>query len=164
MILNSAEIAPEIRKRGMEIAGEIFPASVGPDQMQATEENFQKLKSLNPNSILYDIRDGEIAGWAVVVPTSRELMEKFVNREIGEQAVLDLAEKQDSYPALYVCAAAVVPAYRRRGVAMNLVQEAIARMPLEPRHELYAWTTSPEGVALIEKLQQQTGTVVRIRS
>ncbi len=163
MILNTTEITPEIKKRAIEIGEEIFATQSAPDQMQVSEENFEKLKALNPNTILYEVIDNEPVGWVVLVPTSTEIMDKFLSGVIGEQKILDLAEKQEHYPALYLCAAAVLPAYRRQGLAVRLLKEAVSRMPLQDGYQMYAWPTSEEGKALLEKFQKETGKVIPIR-
>ena len=164
MFLNSQEITPEIKKRGIEIGEEIFATEAAPDQMQVSEANFEKLKALDPNTIIYEVIDGEPVAWVVVVPTSREIMNKFLTKEIGEQRLLDLTQKQVSYPALYLCAAAVLPPYRRQGLAMRLMKEAIARMSLEKGYQLYGWPTTAEGRAFHKKFEEETGTVVPIRT
>jgi hypothetical protein len=164
MILNAAEIQEELRQKGLEMAESIFETDAHPDQMQATPENFQKLKSLDVNSILYQVKDdNEPIAWVVVMPTQRAVAEKFITGTINEQEFLDNTEPAESYDAVYICAAATLPEYRRKGVASDLVKTALYRLPLKVDYEIYSWPTSAEGAEGLKKLGQKTGKVIHTR-
>ena len=163
MFLNAEEVTSDIKKRSIEMSGEIFATEAAPDQMQASEENFEKLKFLDPNTLLYEVIEGDLAAGVGVGPTSLETMEAFLSHQISAQKLLDITEKQDQYPSLYLCAAAVLPQYRRQGIAMKLLKEVITRMSTTKDVLLYAWPTSSEGRSLVEKFKKETGKVIRIR-
>ena len=163
MILNTEKITQDIYEKGLAMAERVFDTPAHPDQMQATPENFNKLKSINPNTILYEVREGRPVAWVVLVPTTIEVMDKFLKGEISEQKLLDLTQPQEKYPALYLCAAATLPEYQRQGIAGELTKTAISRMPLENNYIVYSWPTSKAGEVALKKFEAETGKVIQIK-
>jgi len=132
--------------------------------MQATQENFERLKSISLDAVLYDVSEnGKLHGWLVSVPTTRELADKFLNGEIGEQSLLEMTPRLSEYDTVYLCAAATLPEYRRQGVSKKLTNEAFSRLPLSADFEVYIWPTTPEGFAVTEKFKQETDRILHIK-
>jgi ribosomal protein S18 acetylase RimI-like enzyme len=164
MILNTLTVTPEIRDYSIRLAEEIFDIQNHQDQMRAEPATFDKLKALSPDSVLYEIADADrLAGWVVIVPTNKEIMDKFTSKVITEQQLLDMSKPSQSYSALYLCAAATLPEYRRMGIALRLTKEAISRMHLTSDYELFAWPTTKEGESVLKKLETETGKMIHIR-
>ncbi len=164
MILNTLTISREIRDESIRVAEDAFETSASLDQIPATQETFNKLKSLDPNSILYDVSpENKLRAWVVVVPTSKDLMNKFLSKEIGERGVLDMSVPGNEYSSVYLCAAVTLPEYRRQGIANTLIKEAVSRMPLSQDCEFFGWPTSVEGEMLVKKLEEETGKIIHLR-
>lgn len=56
---------------------------------------------------------------------------------------------------LYICSAFTVQEYRNKGLALNLLKEAIDRITKHRKFELFAWPYSKEGENLIERLGKE---------
>lgn len=148
----------------LNIGEQFFGTASDPSQMPATRESFHKLQKLHPKTVVYRLENGEPVSWVVVLPTSTELMEKFLKGEINERELLDLTEPQDRYAALYLCAAFTVPEHRRRGYAVEMFKEAIEAIPHTKDVKLFAWIFSEEGRKLTEKLNSILGAKILIKS
>jgi hypothetical protein len=148
----------EIEQKMDKISEEIFGTEKDPTQIPITHESGEKLEKLSPNWINYRLDDkGEPVSWVVVVPTTREIAEKFLSNEITEKEILDLSSPQDHYSGLYLCAAVTVPEYRRMGLAIKLMQETIESIPTTEDCLIFAWSYSSEGGMLINKLEKVLG-------
>ena len=154
----------KILDKMLDIGEQFFGTANDPDQMPATRESFYKLQRLHPKTVIYRLEKGEPISWVVVLPTSAELMEKFLRGEINERELLDLTEPQDKYEALYLCAAFTVSEYRRRGYVIEMFKEAINAIPHVQDVKLFAWLFSQEGRRLTEKLNSVLGTKILIKN
>jgi ribosomal protein S18 acetylase RimI-like enzyme len=164
MILNTESVTPGLREESIHLAETVFDTSSHPDYIQPGLETAKKFSSLSPDCVLYYITDdGKLAGWVVSVPTSREIMEKFLQGAITEKGLLDLTVPASHYSALYLCAAVTLPEYRRQGIAIKLAQEALRRINLTSDAEVCAWPTTSEGARTVEKLGSITGRVIHIK-
>lgn len=137
----------------LNISEQFFGTVNDPEQIPITEGSNFKLHKLHPKSFIYKLENGEPISWVVVVPTSKELMDKFLRSEISEKELLDMSEPQKEYGALYLCAAFTVPEYRRKGYAVEMFEEAVNSIPHTADADLFTWPVSPEGEKMIERLQ-----------
>lgn len=142
----------EIVKESMRIAEEFFGTHQDPDQILISKESHDKLVKLHPSSVLYKLIDDKLVAWIIVVPTTKELMNKFISGEITERELFNLTKPQENYKALYLCAAFVLPEYRRKGYATELLIKAIKDISKNNELQLFAWPFSEEGKKVIEKL------------
>ena len=156
---------PVLEQKMDEIAERIFGTQKDPEQIPITKESGEKLEALTPHWIKYklDGQNNPIA-WVMILPTSLELMTEFLEGRINERELLDLTKPQDTYEALYLCAAITVPEYRRRGYAVELLIEGINSIPHDRNVKLFAWPHSSEGEGLIEKIEKLLNTKVLIRN
>ena len=65
---------------------------------------------------------------------------------------MDLTKPQDSYEALYLCAAITIPEHRKKGYASSLMIEVINSIPHNKGVKLFAWPYSKDGEEVIKKL------------
>lgn len=136
---------------------EVFGVSDDPFQIPVTKEAWDKMMSLHPDSILYR-SDGadNLMGWLGMVPTTKELMNKFINGEISEREMFNMTEKQNISEALYLGGVVVLPEYRRKGLAKELLKEAIRNFrKINPQIILFYWAFSNEGKKLAEKVSRE---------
>ena len=146
---------PIVEQKMDKIAEEIFGTQKDSAQIPITHESGEKLDKLSPHWIKYRLDDnGEPISWVVVVPTTKEIANRFLRGEITEKEILDLGTPQKNYSALYLCAAITIPEYRKKGFALELLQEAIGSIPTTEDCVLFAWPYSKEGEGVINKLEQ----------
>ncbi len=131
------------------LADEVFDTKNDPAQISVSEGTIPRLKAIHPATVTgEETADGPVA-WILLIPTTREVMDLFLNRTITEQDLLDRTRPGQSYEAIYLCSALVLPEARRRGLAKRLVIEAIAAIRRDhPIADLYFWPFSEGGDAL----------------
>jgi len=143
-------------ERMLQLVGEFFDTRSDPDQLDVTEKDREKLAALHPATMSeYATEDGPVA-WILIIPTTTEIMQRFVNAEIGEKQLLHETPTGGSYEAVYLCSAAVLPEYRRQGVALKLSMDAINAMRKDhPVKALFTWSFSQEGRDLAEAIARK---------
>lgn len=154
----------KILDKMLNIAEQFFGTQSDPNQMPITKESFYKLQRLHPKTVVYRLKNEEPISWIVVVPTQIDLMNKFLQGEINERALLDLTKPQVEYEALYLCAAFTIPEHRRNGYVVEMFKEVIADIPHKQEVKLFAWPFSEEGRKLIEKLNTNLDNKILIKN
>lgn len=154
----------KILEKTMRIAEQFFGTEKDPDQMPINLESFYKIQKLHPKTIMVKLDgSGEPISWIVVLPTSKELMHKFLDSAVTERELLDMSQQQERYEALYLCAAFTIPEHRRKGLTTELFKEAMNSIPLTDDFQLFAWPFSEEGKQVIEKLRSVLGKEILIK-
>ena len=149
----------------LKISEEFFGTAQDPDQMPITRASADKLLSIHPDSVIYKFDgEGNPIAWMVTVPTSTEVMERFLKGDISERELLDEAARDKKFEALYLCGAFVLPEYRKKGYAKELSLEAIRTISAGKELPLYAWIYSPEGKKLADSVSKALGRSIRIRN
>ena len=144
--------------RMIQLAGEVFSAHNDPDQLDVDEKIMEQLHRLHPATLSdYDEGDGPIV-WILLIPTTIELMYRFVNAEISETELLNQTPMNKKYEALYLCSALVLPEFRHKGLATKVGLDAIHQIRANhPIKYLFTWSFSPEGAALAQKAAETEG-------
>jgi GNAT superfamily N-acetyltransferase len=139
--------------RMIRLADEVFAAKNDPAQFAVDEEVMDRLRSIHPRSLNQkENEDGPVA-WVLVFPTTHELMQQFLRKDIGEKELLDRTPLHARYDALYLCSALVLPEFRRRGLARTLVLDAArAIMQDHPIDTLFVWSFTAEGNQLAGRI------------
>ncbi|MEK7585183.1 MAG: GNAT family N-acetyltransferase [Patescibacteria group bacterium] len=147
------------------ISEKFFGTQSDPDQMPVNQESADKLHAIHPDTIIYKF-DGprNPIAWSVVVPTSIGVMNGFLNKEISEKELLDMATEEKKFEALYLCAVFVLPEYRGKGYAKQLLTESIDKLSKGKVLPLYCWIYSKEGAGLINLLSQELGREIARRN
>lgn len=133
-------------QRMIHLAEEFFETKNDPQQISVDEKTRDLLTRIHPDT-LSEVRNehGPIA-WVLVIPTTRELMERFVQGTIHERELLDLTPLGGTYNALYLCSALVLPEFRGRGIARDLVLKTCRSIRKDhPIRHLFYWAFSNEG-------------------
>lgn len=160
-----SEIPDGVIKKLEELAEGFFDTAHDPDQMQVSEESGKKLEKLTPYFMNYILDDtGNPISWVLVMPTQKELVIKFVNREITEQEFLDESRPADYYTGFYICSMITLPEYQGKGLASRLIKETVDYIPLTIDALFAIWPTTPDGVAIIPKLEKVLGKEILIRN
>ena len=138
-------------QRMIQLAEDVFSAHNDPAQLDVDEEVMARLESIHPATLSEHIEgDGPVV-WILLIPTTRELMDRFVAEEISETELLYQTPLNASYDALYLCSALVLPEWRRKGLATKVGTEAIRQIRADhPIQYLFTWNFSAEGADLAE--------------
>jgi ribosomal protein S18 acetylase RimI-like enzyme len=150
--------------RMIALAGEVFDAKNDPEQISVSEEDMERLRALHSASMTQEsTEDGPIA-WILVFPTTHELMERFLRKEISERALLSLTPVGGRFEAVYLCSALVLPEYRGKGIAKRLTLGAIQSIQDEhPIRALFVWPWSKEGEKAAESVAREMRLPLRAR-
>ena len=144
--------------RMIQLAEEFFDAKNDPLQISVDEQTMARLREIHPNTIS-EIRNeqGPIA-WVLVIPTSVEMMRKFIDKTIHEGDLLKETTDSPDYEAVYLCSALVLPEYRGKGLAKQLCTAAIHS--IGEKHSikyLFYWAFSSEGTNLARSVAKEFG-------
>ncbi|WP_348811867.1 GNAT family N-acetyltransferase [Flavobacterium maritimum] len=133
-------------ERMIQLAEEVFSVKNDPNQLDVNPAVLERLKQIHPATLSeYDDGNGPVA-WILLIPTTLELMNRFIENKISEKELFDLTPLNTKYEALYLCSALVLQEYRRKGIAKRLTMEAIDNIRKDhPIKALFVWTFSKEG-------------------
>jgi hypothetical protein len=133
-------------QRLIELADRVFAVKNDPNQLDVRPEVIERLKLMHPSTVSeYDDGNGP-AAWVLVIPTTTELMNRFLECEISEKELFYLTPLHVKYEALYLCSALVLEEYRRKGIVKDLVLKAIKNMQKDHTlKSLFVWPFSKEG-------------------
>jgi GNAT superfamily N-acetyltransferase len=140
----------------LRLADEVFAVRTDPNQLDVNDEVLERLYHLHP-ATLNELDDGNgPVAWVLVIPTSYEIMNRFLSHEITEKQLLDETESGSLIDVVYLCSALVLDEYRRQGIAKQLCIEAIEKIREEhPLKALFAWTFTKEGGQLAETVSKE---------
>ncbi len=152
-------------KRVLEISEQFFGTQDDPEQMPISQDSADKLLSIHPGTIVYKFDENKNpVAWAVIVPTSLKTKDDFLQKTITEKQLLDIATKEKKFDAIYLCAAFVLPEYRRMGYAKALLIEAIKNVFNGKDIPLYGWIYSEEGRILLNSVSMELNKKIEIRA
>jgi hypothetical protein len=142
-------------ERLIKLAEEVFDFRNDPDQLNVDLEVREKLYKIHPATLSeFNDENGPVA-WLLVIPTTMELMNRFLKEEISERELFEQTPPDSSYDALYLCSALVLEEYRRKGIIMNLALKAIEEIRKDhPVQALFVWAFSKEGNLGAEKIAE----------
>lgn len=140
-------------ERMLQLAGEVFETKNDPDQLDVDEKIIEHLQKIHPANVAeYDDGNGPVA-WVLLIPTTLDLMNKFLVNEISEKELYELTPLNSTYEAIYLCSAMVLDEYRRQGIAERLTLDAVNSIRKDhPIKALFVWAFTKEGDAASEKL------------
>jgi ribosomal protein S18 acetylase RimI-like enzyme len=145
-------------ERMIKLAEEVFDNRNDPNQLDVNDEVRKQLLELHPSTLSeYDDGNGPVA-WILIIPTTIDLMNQFLDNKINEKQLLSLTPKNHPYDAIYLCSALVLPEYRRKGIAKRLTTEAIENIQkTNSIKALFVWPFSKEGDIGAESIAKATG-------
>ena len=144
-------------ERLVQLADEVFASKNDPDQLDVNQEVIERLKRIHPATVSeFDDGDGPVA-WVLVIPTTNELMNQFIENRISEKELFDLTPTDTTYNALYLCAALVLAEYRGKGIAKQLTLNAVENIRKDhPLKALFVWVFTKEGDLLSDSIARLT--------
>jgi GNAT superfamily N-acetyltransferase len=142
-------------ERMIHLAEEFFAVKTDPEQLAMTPEIMERLRRIHSRTLNEAADDNGPIAWVTVIPTTRDVMDKFLSSSISEQALLDETPVGISYDAVYLCSALVLPEHRGKGLAKRLTIEAVQAIRSEhPISALFYWRFSNEGERLASVVAQ----------
>jgi GNAT superfamily N-acetyltransferase len=142
----------------LQLASDVFDTKNDPTQLDVNEKVMKRLQKLHHATLSEHTEgDGPLA-WILVIPTSEDLMKRFLNKKINEQEILDLTRPGTSYDAIYLCSALVLEEYRGKGIAKRLTIAAIES--IRKKHAiqtLFVWPFTEEGDKLAKHIAKAVG-------
>ena len=145
-------------ERLIQLADEVFSVKSDPSQLDVDQSVRDKLLKMHPATLSeYNEGHGPCA-WLLLIPTTLELMHRFVTGEITEKQLYELTPLDVPYEAIYLCSALVLDEYRRKRITKKLALDAIKK--IKEKHPLQAacvWAFSPEGDRAAEVIAEKSG-------
>jgi hypothetical protein len=145
-------------ERMIQMADEVFSSRTDPDQLNVNENVMEHLHLIHPDTISeYDDGNGPVC-WILCIPTTLDLMNKFINKEISERELYELTPLNTKYEVIYLCSALLLEEFRGKGIAQRLGVSAIENIKIDhPIKALFFWSFSKEGEKLAEKVSSLSG-------
>jgi len=145
-------------ERLIQLSDEVFSTRTDPDQLNVNENVMEHLQLIHPDTLSeYDDGNGPVC-WLLCIPTTLDLMTKFINKTLSERELYELTPLNAKYEAIYLCSALLLEEFRGRGIAQNLAIKAIESIRIDhPIEALFFWSFSKEGEKLAEKVSRLIG-------
>ena len=123
--MKATQRTPTNHERLLQLAEDAFAMRSDPAQLQVDEHVLEHLRQLHPATVC-EANDahGPIA-WVLLIPTTLELMQDFVQGRITEQQLYDRTPMGVPYQAVYLCSGLVLPEHQRQGLATRMTLEAL---------------------------------------
>ena len=148
----------------IQLVDEFFGTRRDPRQISVNEETMATLKQIHPSTMSEKANKNGPIAWVMVIPTTREVMNRFIKKNITEGELLAETVPGQQYEALYLCSALVLPEYRGKGYAKRLVGKAIRSIRKNhPIKYLYVWAFSNEGKRLASYVAKEFGLPLKRR-
>jgi hypothetical protein len=140
------------------LADEVFSSRTDPHQLNVNENVMEHLQLIHSDTISeYDDGNGPVC-WILCIPTTLDLMNKFINKEISERELYELTPLNTKYEAIYLCSALLLEEFRGKGIAQRLGVGTIENIKIDhPIKALFFWSFSKEGEKLAEKVSSLIG-------
>ena len=134
-----------------------FDTKNDPNQLDVNEDVINRLFQIHPSALI-EKDDGQGPYiWIVLIPTTNELMQLFLENEITEAELFEKTPIGAQYETIYLCSAMTLQEYRNKGITKQLCLEAIENMRQNnPISSLFVWPFSKEGESLAEKIAIKT--------
>ncbi len=145
-------------ERMLELVTEFFDARNDPDQVSVTVEERDRLFAIH-HATLSEMAnaDGPMV-WILLIPTTAATMNRFLSGAISERQLLEETQPGETYDAIYLCSASVLPEFQRKGLAKKVTVDAInSIMQDHPIKDLYYWPFSEEGRAAANAVAREVG-------
>lgn len=137
------------RARMRKLAEEFFDMKNDPAQLSVDEDTMKCLLEINPSTLSEKTDENGPIAWMLIIPTTKKIMDDFLTRKITEKEILDRTPLGEKYDTIYLCSALVLPEYRGRGLAKQMVLHEIQSiLNQHPIQSLFVWSFSTEGKSL----------------
>lgn len=143
--------------RLIQLAEEVFAFKNDPTQLNVDEGVVEKLLRIHPATLLEERDTNGPVAWVLLIPTTLDLMHKFIGGFITEKQLFERTDPGMVYEAVYLCSALVLDEYRRKGIVKRMACEGIEAIRKgHPLKALFVWPFSPEGDKAAEVISNMT--------
>jgi len=150
-------MAADNYSRLMQLAEQVFAFKNDPDQLNVDEGVIEKLHRIHPATLLEEQDMNGPVAWVLLIPTTLDLMHRFLGGSITERQLFELTDPGMVYEAVYLCSALVLDEYRRNGIVKRMACDGIEAIRKgHPLKALFVWPFSPEGDKAAEAISQVT--------
>jgi len=144
-------------ERMIQLAEDVFAFKSDPDQLDVDQEVMARLQRIHPATVSEQVDGNGPVAWILLIPTTLDLMNRFLNHEISEKELYTLTPEDSVYETLYLCSALVLEEYRRKGIAKKLLLNAIEQIRRDHALKaLFVWAFSKEGDLASEAIAKLT--------
>ncbi len=142
--------------RMIQLATEFFHTQNDPSQLSIDETVMERLHRIHPAAMGEKTDANGPIAWTIIIPTTLAIMNRFIDRSIGEQELVELTVRENKFEAVYLCSALVLPEHRGKGLAKELVCSSVRTVQKDHslRH-LFFWAFSSEGDALAQAIAKE---------
>jgi GNAT superfamily N-acetyltransferase len=146
----------DYHSRMIRLAEEVFHVADDPRQLAIDEDVIGRLLRIHPAAMQEHATEQGPVAWAIVIPTTWDVMNDFISGAIGERELLDRTPMEGPFDAVYLCSALVLPEFRRQGLARTLLSRAVEEIRTSHQIEaLFSWPFSEEGSRLSSRVAGQ---------
>lgn len=143
--------------RLVQLADEVFAYKNDPQQLDVDPAVLERLREIHPATLAERMEDNGPVAWVLVIPTTLELMNRFLKSEISEKELFDLTPTHSTYEALYLCSALVLKEHQKKGIGKDLTFQAVEKIRKDhPLRALFVWVFTKEGEALSQTIARLT--------
>lgn len=145
-------------QRMLTLIDEVFATRNDPDQIQVNQKQLKKLQNIHPATLSELENEDGPAIWILIIPTTKDIMNDFLQHKISEKELLAKTKAGDSYDCVYLCSATTLPEYRGKGETKKLCIAAIRSVcNTHPIKTLFVWPFTKEGELLAAKAAKECG-------
>lgn len=151
-------------KRMMQVIDETFATRNDPGQIQMNAAQRKKLEAIHPSTLSELANEDGPLIWVLLIPTTQEVMQAFLNGKITEKELLDQTKVGQPYDCIYLCSASTLPELRGKGQTKALCIKAIKEIASQhPVRTLFVWPFTKEGDYLAQGIAKALGMELLIR-
>jgi hypothetical protein len=137
---------------------ETFATRNDPGQIQVNQAQMKKLQAIHPSTLSEIGNDEGPLIWVLLIPTTKTIMQEFLQNKISETQLLKKTKPGHSYDCIYLCSATTLPEARRKGQTKQLCIQAIQNICKDhPVNTLFVWPFTKEGENLAQKVANVLG-------
>lgn len=151
-------------ERMLELVDDVFNSRHDNEQISVDEVERNKLLAIHPNCLSeLANEDGPIV-WVLVVPTTVDIMNRFLHGVISEKKLLNETPVGVAYDCVYLCSALVLPEFRNKGLAKEVALDALNKIIQQHSvSTLFYWPFTEEGRYLAEAIAKSLGLSLKVK-
>lgn len=140
-------------QRMLTLIDEVFATRKDPGQIQVNQQQLKKLQKIHPATLSELENENGPLIWILIIPTTKSIMDDFLQHKISEKELLAKTKAGDSYDCIYLCSVTTLPEYRGKGETKKLCIKAVRSVcNTHPIKTLFVWSFTNEGEILAEKV------------
>lgn len=144
--------------RLLQLVEETFDVKNDPEQLDVNQAVITRLQQMHPCAMTEITNDDGPIAWALLIPTTTDVMNRFLLKEISEKQLYELTPIDAKFETVYLCSAIVLPEFRRKGLLKMVLTDAILEIRNEhPIESLFVWAFTQEGDLAAQKIADLVG-------